>query len=104
MAITTTLVDSSNTTVYTSPGNSAITALYLVNSGAGAGLRSVNLYVVPSGDSPTLTNLIYQSLSIPVGDTYLIDSERLVLDTGDTIVAQADAADEVSCIVSSMDI
>jgi len=104
MAITNTRIDAVDKVVYTSPGNSAITALYLINNGGTATDRTVSVFVVPSAGSVNDITQIYKDLDIPVSDTYLLDSERLILDAGDTIVCRADVLDEVSCTISSMDI
>ena len=60
MTIQTTAVSNSATTVYTSTNNTAITYMQLTNETAGA--LTVDIHVIPSGDSLTTTNL--ESLTI----------------------------------------
>jgi hypothetical protein len=65
-----------------------ITTIYLCNTGAN--VATANVYLVPaSGNiiSDANGNLIFTNLSIAAGDTYIVDSERIVLDTGDSIFA-----------------
>lgn len=88
MAIAQQTLGTSATTLYTSSGVTAITALYLMNDHSGTVV--VQLHVVESGDTAAAANKIVKNLSIAAGDTYVIDTERLVLGTGDTIQASAD--------------
>ena len=84
--------------VYTSSGTTAVTAMYLCNYSAGT--VNVSVYVVPSAGTAGNTNIIYQNITIAAGDTYVIDTERLVLDNGETIQASADAGSAVNVTVS----
>jgi hypothetical protein len=88
MAIAQQTLGTSATTLYTSSGVTAITALYLMNDHSGAVV--VQLHVVENGDTAASANKIVKNLSIAAGDTYVIDTERLVLGTGDTIQASSD--------------
>ena len=84
--------------VYTSSGTTAVTAMYLCNYSAGT--VNVSVYVVPSAGTAGNTNIIYQNITRAAGDTYVIDTERLVLDNGETIQASADAGSAVNVTVS----
>ena len=99
MAIAQQTVGTSPTTIYTSSGNSATTAIFLMNNNAAA--RTVQVYVVPSGGSATTTTQIIKNLSIDAADTYIINTEKLVLSNGDTIqVSSSDDATSVYATVS----
>lgn len=84
--------------VYTSSGTTAITAMYLCNYSGGT--VNVSVYVVPSAGTAGNTNIIYQNITISAGDTYVIDTERLILDNGETIQASADAGSAVNIVTS----
>ena len=83
--------------MYTSGGNTAITWLTMTNYGNAD--VSANVYVVPSGSSPSNVNLIIASLEIlsaantTGGDTYqlYVGGEKLLLANGDSIFANSSA-------------
>jgi hypothetical protein len=88
MAIAQATITTSTATLFTSSGTNAITALYLMNDHSGT--VTVQLHIVPSGDLIGNANKIIKDLPIASGDTYVIDTERLVLGNGDKIQATAD--------------
>jgi hypothetical protein len=108
MAIKSTRLDTTETTVYTSSGNSAITVIYFCNTATGP--LSINVHAVPAGYTASADNLMYYSVQIAPTDTFVIDTERLVLDASDSIVALVSAGTvgptdpSVIATVSYMDI
>lgn len=103
MAIANTVLSTLDGNIFVSSGNSAITAIYLCNS-AGAGTVTINLYAVPSGGTLGVTTQIYQNLSLTQGDTYVIDSEKLILENGDYLAGNCSANTSVVATVSSIGI
>jgi len=105
MAITNEYIDATITTVYTSTDTTAITSMIFCNY-ASATLTDadtyLDLHIVPSGDTYNEKNKILHQLKIPAGETFIMDSERLVLDNGDTIQAQTTSPATVSVTVSSI--
>lgn len=95
MAITSTIIGNSNTDLYTSSGNNAITCIWICNTAVfnpatpSVGLTYLDLHVVKSGDGITNTNLIVNQLPVPPGESVTFDTERLILDNGDRIVANS---------------
>jgi hypothetical protein len=95
-----------NTTLTSTPapiisntvGERAVTVIYLYNGDST--MRTIDLYAVPSGDSPSDGNKFYGALSIEPGDTYILDTEKLLLDNGDTVYGSASADDVVVATVS----
>ena len=71
MAITHQTLSTSATTVYTSSGNTTVTAMFFMNNNASA--RTLDLYVVPNGGTAGTTNQIVKSLTIDPSDTYVIN-------------------------------
>lgn len=105
MAIFNSTINTTFTTVFSSPltfDSTAVTAIYLCNKGVG--VASVNVHLVPSGDAASASNMIYYNLSLAPGDTYVIDSERIILDQGDSIVSVSDVAGDVIATVTYMGI
>ena len=87
MAISQQALGTSATTLHISSGVTAITAIYLMNDNASTVV--VQLHVVKNGDVAATSNKIIKDLSIAAGDTYVVDTERLVLDNDDQIQASA---------------
>ncbi len=93
MAITNANILATATTVYTSTGNTVISTLHLCNQSVAS--VSVNLNLVPSTIAVGANNLIYKSLVITPGDTYVIENERFILGNGDFISCTANTANSV---------
>jgi hypothetical protein len=98
MSIQSTVLDTTATTIYTSSGTSAVTVMYFCNTNPGA--LTFNIYAVPNGYSAGDTNIIYYAVQIAAQDTYVIDTERLLLDNGDSIVANCTIAGVIVSTVS----
>jgi hypothetical protein len=97
MAVSNTVLTTSPVAVYTSSGNTVVTLLYFCNTSGGT--RTVNVYVVPSGGSATSSTQIYKNVSITASDTLIIDSEKIILENGDKIFADADSNSSVTTTV-----
>ena len=114
MAITNNFIDATFTTLYTSTGDTAITSMIFCNyadtdniGGSPGNVLTdadtfLDLHVVPSGGSASDENKILHQLKIPGGETFIMDTERLVLENGDTIVAQTTSPATVSATISSV--
>jgi hypothetical protein len=85
MAIVNTAILATNTTLYTSAGNNAITTVIICNTGGND--RTLTLHAVPSGGSAGAVNMIVNALVVPAGDTVSFDQEKMVLSNGDSLVA-----------------
>jgi hypothetical protein len=85
MAIYNTAILATNTTLATGSGDRAITSLIVCNTTAGA--LTCTLYAVANGNSAGTGTMIVNAVSVPAGDTFNFDTEKLVLTTGDTVVA-----------------
>jgi hypothetical protein len=70
--------------VYSSIDNTAVTAIYICNTSPAT--IHFSLMVVSLGDEPSpQQQAIYYSVPITSTDTYVIDTERLILANGDSI-------------------
>jgi hypothetical protein len=85
MAISQTQIASTSLTgIYTSSNDSAVTAIYICNTSPAT--IHFNLLVVPVGNEPSEQfHTIYKNVSLTSTDTYVIDTERLILANGDSI-------------------
>ena len=112
MAITSTQLTGTTitvpSTVYTSSSTNAITTIALCNTGAvtitdeSVNTCNVNVYLVKSGDTADVDNLIVSNLTIPAGETVFFSDEKIILDGGDEIHIKADDANLISVTVSSL--
>lgn len=81
------------------PGTSyAVTSMFFCNLSS----DSINLtvYLVPNGDEPTGSNTIIKTLPINGLDTFAFDTEKIILDNGDSIYAAATRAGDISVVAS----
>ena len=88
MALYNTAILATNTTVATGSGDRAITTIIVCNTGVSN--RTLTLYAVANGNSAGTSTMIVNALSIPAGETVSFDQEKMVLTTGDTVVAVGD--------------
>ena len=102
MAITSTALDITATTIYTSSSTNgdAVTTMYFCNRDAST--RTFNLYLVPAGGSANVNNIAYSNKTVTAGDTYIVDWEKLVLSTGDMIQATSNTANAIVASVSTI--
>jgi hypothetical protein len=103
MAIETTGVTDSNTTVHTASGNEAITFASFTNVTGSA--ATLTVFVVPNGDSPSSAydgNATILDYSISSKDTHqlYLGGEKLLLENGDSLVAVSDTATSFTAVVS----
>lgn len=108
MAIKNSAIGPTNTEIYTSSGNNAITTIIVCNTVTfnpatpTADESKLYLWAVPSGESPTNLNLIVNGLPIPAGETVSFDQEKMVLANGDKLVARSDSPANLVVTVSTL--
>lgn len=103
MAIRSTrLLDTNPTQVFLAAGQQAITVMYICNTTSGT--VNVNVNVINDDDSTAsgIDNRIYSDLQITANDTYVLSTEKLILDDGNEIEVTADVSDAVTVTVSSI--
>ena len=103
MAITNTrLTDTQPTQVFQAVGQQVVSVRYICNT-SGVGNVAVNVFCIDSGDSTGASedNTIYSQLEITQNDTYVVSTEKLVLDNGDEIEVEANVANVITVTVSS---
>ena len=89
------------TAAYTAAADVAVTVIYITNKSVTDG--NVDVYVVPSAGSVSENYKIYNNLLIKAQDTYIIDSEKLILTTGDKIyIAAPDSAAQFNATISTI--
>lgn len=83
--------------IITANADIAVTTLYLCNRSANTVITSV--FLVSNGDA-TWDNMIYNEVQIAGKDTLVIDNERLLLGSGDSIQANVDALSDNKIVAS----
>jgi hypothetical protein len=104
MAITTVNVNTSNTTVYTSTNDTAVTFMSLCNHTGSSVTVDVN--IVPNGVGVSDSNIFLDTLTITGGDTYVLYSggEKILFNNGDFISVIAGTASAITAITSYVEI
>jgi hypothetical protein len=108
MAITQTRIDGSAehlaNAVFTATADTAVTTIHLCNISTTDAV--INLYVLPNDGStttPTANNKLYNQLTIQTTDTYVIDTEKLILANGDKIFIELpDSTGQIIATISTI--
>jgi hypothetical protein len=99
MAIAQAKISNSISSIYTSSGTTAITVVFFMNNNASA--VTISVAIKTGGGSATIANNgILKEITIAAGDTYILDTEKLVLDNGDAIHAVASINNEVVATIA----
>ena len=86
---------------FTASADTAVTVIYITNKTDGDG--TVDVYVVPNGASVSNNHLVYSQLTIKARDTYIIDTEKMILETGARIfIAAPDSAAQFNATISTI--
>ena len=87
----------------------AITSILVCNNftpdpvGTDEGITNFDLYIIKRGEARGNKNLVLNQLQLPAGETFTLDSEKIVLESGDRIdILAANSPDVLSATVSWM--
>ena len=90
--------------VFQASADTAVTSIHLCNVTSSDAV--VNIYLLPSDGSttvPTENNKIYNALTIQGTDTYIIDTEKMILSSGDKIYVETpDSSASVVATISTI--
>lgn len=95
-----TVPGTTETTIFTASGDQAITVIYFYNSDTIA--RTIDVHVKPAAEALALENQIYGGVSIPAGNTFVMDLEKLVLSSTDVITAVVGESDTTTAVVATV--
>jgi len=62
------------------------------------------VYAVPSGSAADMTTVIYNDVNLTSGDTYVLDTERLILDNGDGLYASASIGESIIATINTIEV
>lgn len=102
MAISNTAITTTGNNVFVCPSNQqhAITCMIFCSTGLGSDLT---VQLVPSAKTPADNEtMIINKLSIPAGETFTFDSEKLILEDGDIVFAKASNGNDLVVSISTM--
>jgi hypothetical protein len=96
-----TITGGSPTTVYTSSGNNAITCIWICNTATYDPLNPTTGFV-KNGAGVVTTNQVVNQLPIPAGESVTFDSEKMILDNGDSVVMYTPAPYNLVATISAI--
>jgi len=104
MSITNTLIQSGNTTaIYTAPNDAAITTMIFCNTDNNV-FDYFTVYVVPNGSVVGPSTTVLFEVPVAPTETFVMDTEKLILSAGDAIYAQSVFSNSIAATVSAVNI
>jgi hypothetical protein len=89
------------TEAFAASADTAVTVIYITNKTSSDG--NVDVYVVPNGQTVSENFKVYNNLSIKATDTYIIDTEKMILGNGDKIfIASPDSSAQYNATISTI--
>jgi len=86
---------------FTAGADTAVTVIYITNKTDNDG--TVDVYVTPNGVSVSANHLVYSQLTIKARDTYIIDTEKMILESGAKVyIAAPDSAAQFNATISTI--
>ena len=86
---------------FTASADTAVTVIYITNKTDNDG--TVDVYVTPNGASVSANHLVYSQLTIKARDTYVIDTEKMILESGAKVyIAAPDSAAQFNATISTI--
>ena len=86
---------------FTASADTAVTVIYITNKSETDG--TVDVYVTPNGASVSENHLVYTQLTVKARDTYIIDTEKMILENGAKIyIVAPDSAAQFNATISTI--
>ncbi len=95
------LASATTTQVFLATAQHAVTTMLFCNTDAVTD-ATVDVYVVPYGSNANAGTQIMKAVSIPAGETFVLDTERLILETNDAIYAQSSVDLIITATISTL--
>ena len=99
-----------NVDLFVSSGSNAVTTVMVCNKAVfdennpTDGLTYLTLHLVATGAGVTDTNMIVNRLPVPAGETVTFDTEKIVLENGDRVVASSQSPYNLVATVSTLEV
>lgn len=110
MAIANATIGLTDTTLLTVPASKtfAITTLLVCNTAtydvSGNNDTSFDLHIIKSGQAKGAQNQICNNITVQGADTFTFDTEKIVIDAGDTVVLVSQAPANLSATISYLEV
>lgn len=110
MAIANARIGTTNTTLLTVPTGKqyAITTLMICNvanyDSGGSNDCTFDLHIIPDGQSIGNDNIVVNNLNVAGADTFTFDTEKIIIDEGDTVVLAAQIANRLTATLSYLEV
>jgi hypothetical protein len=93
--------------VYTSSGSTCCTVIYICNITTSP--INVDIYITtaanpPTGSTPTDEQIIYKTYAIAATDTYIINTERIMFESGDELWVATSVANSATVTISYLEV
>lgn len=98
MALAQVQIDSTDTDLYVSTNNSAVTTMVFCNTDVTA--STLTVWVIPDGSSSGDSTAIIKDLSIAASDTYVFDTSKFILSNLDKITAVSNKSNVITATIS----
>jgi len=100
MAVINANLGTSASAIYTSTNQTVVTLLYFCNISGST--KTVNLYIVPSSQSGVgaqTYNQIYANYAITTSDTLVVSTEKIIMNNGDALYANANVSASITATI-----
>jgi FlaG/FlaF family flagellin (archaellin) len=107
MAIAQAAIGNTDTVVLTVPASTSYTIMVCNHAGfnsAGTNDTSFDLHFVKSGQAKSNTNMVVKEMPVAGGDTFTLDTEKVVLEAGDKVTVLSQAPLNLSITVSYLEV
>jgi hypothetical protein len=101
MIINRTLATTPVSAIFTATFQTAITTVMFCNITTSTD-ATIKVYAVASGLNPSPSTQVINNVTVPVGETFVLDTERLILDAGDALWATASVSNTIVATASLM--
>ena len=81
------VINVADTTVFEAQKQSALTTVIFCNTGTKT--DTLTVYIVKDKDTPSNNNITLTNLLSVADDTFVLDTERLILEAGDSLIAKS---------------
>tara|TARA_B100000676_G_C18024625_1_gene814842 strand:+ start:1149 stop:1481 length:333 start_codon:yes stop_codon:yes gene_type:complete len=110
MAIAQAAIGNTDTVVLTVPASTsyAVTTIMVCNhagyNNSGTNDTSFDLHFVKSGQAKGNTNMVVKEMPVPGGETFTLDTEKIILEAGDKVTVLGQAPLNLSITVSYLEV
>ena len=109
MAIASNLILATDTTILLVPAQKkyAITTIVVCNYATttdASFASSFDMHVIPSGESKTNANKVLNTIAMPEQETFSFNTERLILEEGDSVVLNSPDSNRLSATISYLEV